>query len=453
MLRVGAASLLVLAGAQAGVIGPLPITTLAGAPVVAVGRVESVRTGAFAPAQKGRPASTRRCTAVLRLLRSMPELKDLHIKLNYYSSNGRIINGHPMYPNLEAGKSYVFPLSAEGNRWKLLAEEGYGLVAPAIERKPAGNPRGSKREFIIRELTNTLLGGSYSDLYRFGIFMQFRPAAELNDEIMSALHAELPSGDRRWLDISTALLANVGIPRRKLDELVSGEGPTDIYQSAPAPLAARTLRETPESLRRDGVVRNMLQFSAIHEWGTAVTLVPEFQDDPLLLDLLPGYLERSQKGAVYTACRLVSSGQTALLEQTLEAALRTLTDKGVDSSELNAACMLLLEHGADRQFEQYLKILRDAKLHDMGRYRELWQVAWEGKSRRVVDILAVLLDDQRRASPGDSVRFCDFAGALLQRFSEETFGFKQWDKMPLSERNAAVARARAWMNETLHGVR
>lgn len=383
--------------------------------------------------------------AVLHLFRSIPELKAVDIHLNYYSFNGMIVNGHPMYPNLEIRKSYVFPLTAKGNRWRLIVEEGYGLVVPASIAEPTGAAPGSKREFIIRELMNTLLRGSYTDLYRFSTYMQFRPAAELNEEIMSALTAELPPGDRRWLDFSTALLAKVGIRRRNLNELVAGEGPKEMFAFAPTLLAARTLRHVPESRRRDGIIRNMLQFSAIHLWGTAATLVPEFKDDPLLLDLLPRYLERSQKGALFTACWLVNSGQMALLETTLDAALRALNDKTVDHSELNAACRLLLDHGTSQQFERYLNILRASKVHDLGRYRQLWQVAWEGRSQRVVRILAVLLDDERQASSQDSVRYCDFAGALLQKFAGEKFGFKQWDKMSLPERNAAVARARDWM--------
>ncbi len=390
--------------------------------------------------------------AVLHLFRSMPELRELDIHLNYYSSDGPIINGHPMYPNLEVGKSYVFPLTAEGNRWKLLVEEGYGLVVPAVETEPEGPPVSSKRELIFRELINTLLRGSYADLYRFSTYMQFRQAAELNDEIMSALTAELPPGAPRWLDLSTALLATMGIPRRKLDDLVAGEETKDPIRFAPALLAGRTLREVPESQRRDGIIRNMLQFSAIHEWGTAATLVPEFKDDLLLLELLPGYLQRGQKGAVYTACWLVNNGQVALLDTTVEAALRALSDKNVDYSELNAACRLLLDHGTDQQFKQYLNILRNSQLHDVGRYRQLWQVAWEGKSQRVVRILAILLDDERRAASGDSVRYCDFAGALLQKFSLEKFGFKEWDRMSLPDRDAAVARARVWMNKANPGT-
>jgi hypothetical protein len=379
----------------------------------------------------------------------MPEMNAPDIQLIFYSSDATGGTGPPVFPGLGPGRTYVLPLIADGNRWKLLEDEGWGLVAPAIEAEPPGKAPASKREFIIRELSSILLRGSYPDLHVFGVYLRFRPASDMNDEIMASLTAELPPGDRRWLDISTALLACVGVPRRKLDDLISGGGPRSLFPNAPELLAARALRQVPESRRREGVIRNMLQFSAIHGWGSAATLVPEFKDDPLLLELLPGYLKRPQKGAVYIACWLVNSGQLALLEPTLEAALRCLTEENSDYSELNTAGKLLLDRGSDRQFEQYLKILRDAKVHDIVRYQGLWQVAWFEKSQRAVRILAVPLDDERPASKSDPLRFCDYAAAILQGISKQDFGVERAHEMSLAERDAAVKRARAWMSETL----
>lgn len=450
VLRLGSVCLLIAAWLQAGIIAPLPVSTLAEAPFVAVCRVESVHPGAFVPARQGGQFGARHTVAALRLLRAMPEMRALHISLNYYSSNGAMRNGHPEYPSLGPGETYVFALIPDGSQWRLLADEGWGLVVPAIDAAPAGGAPASKRAFIMREILNSLLRGSYADLYRFSTYMQFRHAAELDDEIMAGLTAALPRGDPRWLDISTALLGNVGIPRQKLDDFISA-GPT--VPLAPASLAARTLRELPESERREGILRNMLRYTPIHEWGSAVTLVPEFKDDPLLLELLPGYLHQHQKGAFLTASTLVNNGQTALLDLTLESALRVLTDKNVDYNELSAACRLLLDHGSDPQFEEYLKVLRESKVRDVRRYSQLWQVAWEGKSPRVVRILAVVLDDERVESQDGAVRYCDFAAGVLQRFSGQDFGVTQWDQMPLPQRNAAVARARAWMKQTGNGAR
>ncbi len=444
MFRILRAGLFVVASLQAGVISPLPISTLAGAPVVAVCRVESVQRGALV---KGVSAlyDERHTVATLRLLRSLPELKALDIVLHYSSSNGAAANGHPSFARLEIGESYVFALAPEGDHWRLLVDEGWGLVVPAIEATPAEAAPASKRDFILREILHLLLRGSYADLFRFSTYMQLRRADELNDEIMRGLTARLPDGDRHWLDISTALLGNVGIPRQKLDDFISN-GPAQIAPFAASALAARTLREVPESGRREGVLRNMLRFSAIHEWGSAATLVPEFKDDPRLMQLLPGYLRQGQKGAFLIASWLVNNGQTALLDLTMEAALRVLTDKNADYGEVSPACRLLLERGSERQFEEYLRVLRESKVHNVPRYGELWQVAWEGKPPRVLRILAVVLDDERVASKyGDPIRYCDFAGYLVQKIAGENFGFRQWDQMPAAERQPAVLRARAWM--------
>jgi len=187
-------------------------------------------------------------------------MKKLHIYLDNYCQgpNFVMVNGHPAYPHLETGKSYVFPLTPDGDRWKLIANEGWGLVVPAIQAEPTSKPPASKRDFIVREIMNALLRGSHADLYQFSLYMQFRPAAELNDEIMADLTGALPDGDPRWLDPSTALLATIGVPRRGLDGFVAGRTATT-FADANVRLAVRTLQEVPESHRREDIVRSMLQ--------------------------------------------------------------------------------------------------------------------------------------------------------------------------------------------------
>lgn len=447
MRPFAAAGLLIVAGAQAGAIRPLSIDALAAAPAVVVCRVERVALGPFVPAQKGaRPAATRHCTATLRVLRAFPEFPAARIYLDHYCYGPEfaIANGHPAYPNLEAGRAYVFPLVSHGNQWKLIAGEGYGLVVPAIDADPPGARPASKRDFIFGEIVNALLHGAYPDLFRFGSFMQFRYAKELNDEVTAALVAALPPGDPRWLDISAALLATS--PRR-LSDLASRAHPQDLFPDAVASLAVRTLREVPDERRREGILRDMLRYSALHPRASASMLLPEFKLDSLLLKLLPAYLEQHQDGAVAIACALIAGGQFDLEDVTLAAALRVLRDKGADYADVNGAIGLLIHRGSDAQFQEYLAILNDAKVHDRTRYHAMWQPAWEDRSPRILRILAVLLDDRRSTSPGDNVRNCDFAGFLLQKFSGQKFGYKQWDQMPLPERNAALSRARAWMKQ------
>ncbi len=412
---------LMVAGAQAGVIQPLSIDVLAGAPVVVAARVERIA-----------PGGTRHCLATLRVLRAEPAFPGTHIYLDHYCHGPvySMANGHPAYANLERGRTYVFALAPRGNGWKLLVEEGWGLVVPAIEAGPGGEPPASKREFIFREIMNALLHGTYPDLFRFGGYMQFRLAREMNDEIMAGLVAALPAGDARWLDISSALRA---------------ASPGGLPSDAVPALAARTLQEVPAERRKEGILRNMLQYSALHPRASAMNLLPEFKDDPLLLELLPAYLEQRQKGAVTIACGLAGYGQLALAEATFDAALRVLRDRQADDSDVDSACGLVIRRGSDAQFEQYLTIIREAKLHDRSRYREMWAPAWEDQSPRILRILAVILEDSRMDSPWSGVRTCDFGGSLLERYTGQKFGYKEWDRMPFAERDAAVARARAWM--------
>jgi hypothetical protein len=360
-----------------------------------------------------------------------------------------MINGHPNYPDLQTDRPYVLPLKITSNRWRLLADEGWGLVVPVVEGEPEGSPPASKHDFIVREILNALMHGSHADRYQLGMFMQFRPTSELDEEIMDRLSAALPDGDPRWLDIATSLLATMGIPRQGLDEFAAGTDPKPPITYANYRLAARTLRKVPAGQRREKIIREMLEFSAVHVWGTAATLVPEFKDDPLLLELLPTYLERRQQGALEVGSWLIANGQTAMLDVTLESALNALKTGSAAPEEITSACSLVVRRGSDEQFSEYLQIMKDAKARNRRLYDQMYQIAWTDKSPRIVRILALLLDDERRWSPLYDTRYCDFGGALLQRVSGVSFGYKEWDAMPQPLRNAALEKARAWMKRTL----
>jgi hypothetical protein len=174
--------------------------------------------------------------------------------------------------------------------------------------------------------------------------------------------------------------------------------------------------------------------------------IPNRQSEPRCKHRCGGGRRRRVRSEQRSGRFLEKLYQRALIEGTTTA-LWVLTDKNVDYNELSAACRLLLDRGSDLQFEEYLKVLRESKVHNVSRYSQLWHVAWEGKSPRVVRILAVVLDDERVESQDAAVRYCDFAAAVLQRFSGQDFGITQWDKITLPERNAAVARARGWMKQ------
>ena len=421
MHGIVAVGLLFVVCVRAGNVSAFTVDYLAKAPLVAVCRVESVQVGGLLPLDKGFASwHSRHLTVRLQVLRALPELTAKRIYLNHYKSeSGQIINGYPAYPHLEPGKSWVLPLAPDGDRWKLITRQGYGLVVPAVDKDPAPKRLASIREFRLHEIMNTLLHGSFADLFQFSIYMQNRYAAELNDEIVAGLVTGLPRGDGRWLDIATALLpvANHGNPLPSLEEPMASvprrQGLLS-YDAVPL-LAIWTLREVPEGSRREGLLRNILRFSTILPWPMGV-LAPEFKDDPVFLKLLATDLKQPQKGAVTIACSLVDRGQLALLDSTLEAGLSVLRDNGADTTDVNAACKLLFHRGSDAQFELYLTILKEARMKDAERYRQMWGVAWSTKSPRVLPILKLLLSDRRRSSDRSGARNCDIAGSFLQDF-------------------------------------
>lgn len=436
----------------------IPVDALVKAPILAVGRVEDVRPGPILPAEKGmREGTSRHCAADLKVFRATPDIHTSRISLEYrcYGPNAALVSGYPVYPSLEVGKTYVFPLRDLPGRWELIAEQGVGLVVPAIETAPRvpspgaphlpGAPPPSRRDFLLSEMVNLLARGGYEDVYQFGNYMAMRRASEVNDALLAGLTRALAPDSPRWLDISTAMLANLGIPRRSLDDLVSDAGPKPFAQDALALLAAAAIRHVPEAERRPGIIRNTLQYTAIHEWGSAATLVPEFKDDPLLLGLLPGYLERGQKGALYVASWLPRNGQTALVDVSLRAALKLVHDPAAEFNELRAACSLILRNGSDSQFAEYLEALQQAQTHDPQRCHDLWQVAWDENSPRTLRILAVMLNDRGRLPGSNSMRACDYSASLAEQYAGEKFTAGPWDQMTLRERDEAVQRARAWL--------
>src|SRR5260370_24387383 len=96
--------------------------------------------------------------------------------------------------------------------------------------------------------------------------------------------------------------------------------------------------------------------------------------------MLPGYLARQQAGALEIACSLVASGQTALLDVTVKAALKALRSGNTSTNDVASACPLVVRNGNEEQFDEYLRIMKEAKAQNTARYGQMCQVAWEDKS-------------------------------------------------------------------------
>jgi hypothetical protein len=412
----------------AGFVKEWSLDELAKADVLAVSRVESVTRGAAVVRTVGDRVAVLRCTADLTVLRSLGTIPArAHVSYECYGDNAPGVSGYPIFPRLERGQVLVFPLMKSGAEWRLLANDGMGLLMPALA--DAANLSDHGKPYLIDELANTFLFGTYREMFAAGNYLMSQGSTDTHKLLLERLQAELKRGDPRWLDIGTASIAPMGIPRQPMEQ-----------SKAFGPMA---LMQIPTRWRQEGIVLNMLRHSDLHGWGSAATLVPAFKDDPLLLDLLPGYLAKGQPGVLNIAWWLTRNGQMALLAPTLDAALRMLElPSTTDVNDVYAASQLLVKHGTEAQFLKLLEALRKSK--DTPRYMQLWQVAYGEPGPRILRMIAVLLADDRAMGATTTMRYCDIAGGRLQMIAKQEFGFKQWDQ-PIAERNAALARARAWL--------
>lgn len=397
---------------------------LAAAPLMIAGRVDRI---AHPPGQE--------CEAVIRALRAFPARDSstpLRILFRCYDNSRPGGGTSRMYAPIEPGDVSVFALRPDGRHWRLIAEEGFGLVLPArTAPPPAPAPPESAREFLLRELTACLLDGSHAERYRAGLYLRDQHGSGYLPELWArALAAPAPAR----FDIACALLATLGLPRQSLEEMAQKAAP-----GSTTVLIARLLAGFSEPERSRGVVRNLLRHSATHDWGTAATLVPSYKDHPLLHELLPGYLERDQKGALSVAWWLVRNGRPDAAPAALPAALRRIgKPPGARFNDFYAACGLVTERGSEEQFGQFLALLQSA---DTAQSLALWNGAISLAGPRKLRVLDVLLADQRIAA-GD-MRLCDLAGGHMQSIAGVKFGFREWNQ-PRAERDQALDRARAW---------
>jgi hypothetical protein len=428
MIQVAALFVVMLAPLLASPVGVLSLDGIADAPMLAVVRVERVGPD---------------CTAKLKVLRSTAEIED-PLSLTFRCSlplNKRMSGiAFEAYPEFHPGDIDMLPLRRLDGEWKLLQDRALGLLTSAIERDPSTPPDASHRDFLVAEITNLLLHGSYADLYRFSQSSQDVLAGTFGESLLTELTHSLPAGDARWLDISTALLASMGIPRVPLDTLME---PTTEPTRVQRVLLACALKNIPADGRREAIIRAMLRRSRVHDWGTAATLVPEFRNDPLLMELLPGYIERAEPGALYIAMLLVRNERPAILTVALPASVKALRAKDTIRNDAQAAAFLLAAHGDDSQFTEFLRIFKTAQSTDLDRYWIIWQHLRTAEGPRLVRMAAIAITDERVHS-GD-VRYCDIAASNVQTATGQDFGITGLWTQGLAERERAVSRVRAWI--------
>ena len=441
---------LLAATAHAGFIKVWSIGELSQAPLLAVCSIEDIATREPVPAGTVRwPGSYRWHEATLRVervhsnlaLAPMPGDRILVRYVGFGESHGGGISGSPIWPMWEKGQRAVFALSpfkGRADRWSLVADEGFNVTVPAIEKEwPVAPAPATPREFIVTELINALANGSPAEQFAASTYMResFPPEAQ------RLLASAIGNDEERWLAIAASIVCSLGIPRPTLAEIMSGANDPVPLRGPILALLAHALQKGAKRGYPDRLINKLVDDAPAHAGGSATTLV-QFKDSPVLIDRLRGALNRDQKGAVTIAWFLVRNEQRAALPQALLAAQKLVMNPGpVDMSELQAASGLVRDYGDDAQFGSLVTTLKRLKIADVEQYRKLFGSAAYSQNKREIELAAVLIDDTREGFP--PMRYCDVAAGLLQRLSGQDFGVVQ--NMTRPDWDRAVARARDWL--------
>ena len=429
---------------HAGFMHVWSIREIEDAPLLVVATVEGV--AKKQPVPPGRTRSSlpeQYWEATLRVHRSysrkpLPVRPRITVRYVSYGDGAAGMSGYPIWPRFETGQTALFALApGESGLWRLVADDGANLTVPALvaqSRAPDAPPNG--RAFILAELANALANGGAANRYAAAVYL--RAPGAWPDGFRGIAERAVGASDDRWLEVSCALLASLGIPHPTVAELMANPNlPGLANQGAAWALAKGAKRDYPDRL-----IRCLLRNMPAYDWGAANELL-EFKDSPLAIGTMKNSLSRDPAGSIYVAWVLVRNGQRAFLPEALDAAVSLVrAPESVLMNRLQASSWLLRDYGSDWQFEVIPATLRRLKNKNEDAYRNLFGSVNYMQSRRELRVAAVLIDDRR---PGfRTLRYCDVAAATVERLSGQAFGIKR--EMTLEDRDRAVARAAAWLD-------
>jgi hypothetical protein len=396
--------------------GTLPFEILAQAPVIATCIVEEASRDSLPAGSVRRVVAAH---ALLRVLRSFPQsafAPGERIRLDYEAlPEGDQGMSGPDVPRLKPGDTLALPLKLNSQPstapWRLIADEGRGLVIPAIASgsRFAGPPKDG-RAFLLHEIASALIGGTRREVFAEASYVSEQNA--ITPELMSLLHSKLGARDDRWYQIAAAILSSLGIPRPSvadflIDKDVSGGG-----RFAGSLITAVIQELGPSQRAKETLVHHLLVNSDIASWGVGMTL-REFAQEPSLIRELRQMLKARSSGTLNVARDILITGQREIWQDATTLSLYYLSKPGVDPSELQAACSVIRDFGTDEQFGQLLGQIRSSQYRDQPHYDELWRnILWSNNSRER-DVLEVLLKDDRMYQ--SYARYSDIARGELTR--------------------------------------
>jgi len=432
--------------ALAGLIPSWTLAQLVKEPDLVVGRVITVQRDAPLP---GPLPGVIGATAEVEVLRRFafnetqtPEPgRRLQLRFSTYGGGG-LVNG-PMLVALEPGKVYVLPIrpQTESGTWRLWVENGYSVVIPVRGTLPGSEPTASTGlEVALSEIANSLARGTPSDIAGTADYVGFQ--ANLTEELMPLLESSVGNDQNRWLEIAAGLLTGPRAGSVSISEAWPGTAPAKSLIQAVLGKVPRS--PTTESM----LITRILNAEPTQLSGPAMVL-PQFKDSPTTIEGVRDALRRDADGSAFMAMHLVRSGQAAVVDDALARSLRVVNRPRDFPSDVMASIILLVNYGSESQLDDFSALIRRHRTANPESYNLLSRYIGGLGNPREGRILAPFLMDSRTLDDGHT-RYSDSAVWRLQEATKDNFGAESARGGTIEERDAAVARAIAWLDA--HGI-
>ena len=405
-----------MAVCQAFVATPWQLEELAQAPVLATCVVQEINRDSSAVIPGNRAVLAH---ATLLVLRSFPQLalrEGEQIRLDYEAlPEGDLGMNGPAVPAITPGAVLVLPLKLNPrpatDSWRLIWDEGLGLVIPAtLRRPPSASQATSSRDYVLREVASTMSGGTRTEMSAEAWYLGEQHTARFAAELMPLLNSEVGADQNRWALIAAFLVGSLGVPRPTIADFYSGDPPAEVNNSS-GPLIALVLQRLGTSDEAKGrLIHELLAASDTADVGVTLR---EFAQDPRLTRELLAMLKARRSGSLYIARDILIAGQKGILKDAIALAFRYIESPGERHSELLAACWIVRDFGSDKQFSRLLAAIRRYQYQETQHYNELWRdTIWSDNGRERA-VLEILLADQRIYEP--YLRYSDVARFELAR--------------------------------------
>ena len=295
-------------------------------------------------------------------------------------------------------------------------------------------------------MAGALAKGRYADIVRMGRYLSSMHDGAALAPVSRLVTRHVGEDEERWLDIAVACYCAMPMQRSKIDDLLrDGKRKRPLER-----LIATALVEAGDNGLDARIIAKAIEHAPLHAWGTGVTLQLNYPRHPATIEGLGEALARDVPEALCVARTLVRDAEHPLLPAALPAARRRLlvrerlerSDWGAFGT-LRPACELIRDYGSDDDLAVLVDEVRRAQKADRTRYMMLWRSVAYTKTRRLLPICRVTIDDTGVFS--GKTRFCDAAAAHVAVISGEGFGLIS--NPSREEQDRIVAKAKAWLEQ------